>query len=325
MPTPPTPTPTPALAPPAPPAATSPAAAPLLEAFLGALDEAARPAFQSAEARAATAASLVAAVGAAHAAYPATEIPDTRFAAELGRRLGEAATPAQLAATRADHVYLSIACAAGDPAAIARFEADFLVEVDACGRRLRATPDQAAEVRGHLRRVLFVSEPGRPAATGEFSGKGDLRSYIRVMATRELIRMVNKGRREVGIPDEAVLDLLSPATDPALGYLRDQYRADVDAAIRVALGRLADQPRALLRYHLIDGWSIDRVGALYGVHRATAARWLAAARDGLAIEIRRELAARLAIAVDEVDSIVRLVQSRIDVSLERMLDPPSDP
>jgi RNA polymerase sigma-70 factor (ECF subfamily) len=300
-----------------------PHAAPLLDAFLGAIDEASRPAFEPAEARAATAAALVAACEAAHAAYPATEIPDTTFAAELGRRLGESASPAQLAQTRADHVYLAIACAAGDPRAITRFEADFLGEVDVSASRVRATPDQAAEVRGHLRRILFVSEPGRPAATGEFSGKGDLRSYVRVMATRELIRLVNKGRREVGIPDEAVLDLLSPATDPELGYLRDQYRADVDAAIRTALGRLADQPRALLRYHLIDGWSIDRVGALYGVHRATAARWLAAARDSLAVEIRRELAARLAIAVDEVDSIVRMVQSRIDVSLERMLEPPS--
>ena len=34
-------------------------------------------------------------------------------------------------------------------------------------------------------RILFTSEPGRPAALSEFSGRGDLRSYIRVMATRE--------------------------------------------------------------------------------------------------------------------------------------------
>jgi RNA polymerase sigma-70 factor, ECF subfamily len=295
----------------------------LFEAFQSALSDTARPLFAAPDIQASVALLLADQLAAARAAYPATDIPDSIFAAELARRLGDAASPEQLAATRADHVYLAIGCAAGDDASIRRFELDFLGEVDATASRLRATPDQAAETRGHLARILFVSEPGRPAATRDFSGKGDLRSYVRVMATRELVRIVNKGRREVGISDEAVLDLLSPASDPQLGYLRELYRADVDASIRSALAALDDQPRALLRYHLIDGWSIDRIGTLYGIHRATAARWIGAARDNLAVAIRRELAGRLAISVAEVDSIVRLVQSRIDVSLERLLEPGS--
>ena len=254
----------------------------------------------------------------ARAAYPDVEVAADRFAAELARRLGAAASLEQLARLRADHVYLAIACSDGDDVAIRRLDAEFLDEVDHCAQRLRATPDQATEVRSHLRRILFVSEPGRPAATSSFSGKGDLRAYVRVIATRELIRTINKGRREVGVEDE-VLDLLSPPSDPELVYLRDHYRADVDAAMRAALIGLAEQPRALLRYHLLDGWSIDRIGALYGVHRATAARWVTAAREALGEAIRVEVARRLDISLDEVASIVRLVQSRIDVSLARLL------
>jgi RNA polymerase sigma-70 factor, ECF subfamily len=158
-----------------------------------------------------------------------------------------------------------------------------------------------------------------PGAIDEFSGRGDLRSYLRVIATRELVRVINRGRREVGVGDDAFFDMLSPSSDPELAYLRERYRGDVDAAMRAALVALPEQPRALLRYSMVDGWSIDRIGALYGVHRATAARWVAAAREELGAAIRAELAARLAIVVDEVDSIVRLVQSRIDVSLERLL------
>jgi len=89
--------------------------------------------------------------------------------------------------------------------------------------------------------------------------------------------------------------------------------------MRAALAALPEQPRALLRYSVVDGWTVDRIGALYGIHRATAARRVAAAREELGALIRAELAARLAISVDEVDSIVRLVQSRVDVSLERLL------
>jgi RNA polymerase sigma-70 factor (ECF subfamily) len=290
------------------------------QAFRAALAIEARPRFEDdSEGGQELAATLAEYHAEARAAYPELEVDAATFAAELARRLGAAATPEQLARVRADHVYLAIACSAGVPAAIRRFEKELLGEIDASGRRLRARPDQVDEVRGHLRRILFVGEPGRPAALREFSGRGDLRSYLRVIATRELVRLINKGRREVGISDEALLDILSPAADPELGYLREHYRAEVDAAMRAALAALPEPSRALLRYSLIDGWTIDRIGALYGIHRATAARRVAAAREELGTAIRAELAARLEISMGEVDSIVHLVQSGIDVSLERLL------
>lgn len=292
------------------------ALAPCVNAFLSALHADARPRFEDVATLATTLGRLR---ETALAAYPELAVDAAVFAAELAHRLGAAANPEQVARVRAEHIHIAIACAAGDPLAIRRFEDDFLDKVDAIARRLRARPDQGDEVRGHMRRILFVSEPGRPAALREFSGRGDLHSYLRVIATRELVRVINKGRREVGGLDDAFLDMLSPASDAQLCYLRERYRPEVDAAMRAALTALPAQPRALLRYSMIDGWNIDRIGALYGIHRATAARRLAAARATLGGAIRTELAARLAISVGEVDSIVRLVQSRIDVSLERML------
>lgn len=289
-------------------------------AFRAALTALARPRFEEDPGGASELAATLAELHAdASAAYPELEVDATTFAAELARRLGAAATPEQLARVRADHVYLAIACSTGESTAIRRFEKELLGEIDASGRRLRARHDQIDEVRGHLRRILFVGEPGRPAALREYSGRGDLRSYLRVIATRELVRVINKGRREVGISDEALLDMLSPASDPELGYLREHYRAEVDAAMRAALAALPEPSRALLRYSLIDGWTIDRIGTLYGIHRATAARRVAAARDELGAAIRAELAARLEISAAEVDSIVHLVQSGIEMSLERLL------
>src|SRR4051812_33899805 len=131
---------------------------------------------------------------AARAAYPDVHVAGDRFADEVARRLGATGLD-QLAAIRADHVYLAIACADGDPAAIRRLDDEFLGEVDACATRVNATRDQANDVRGQVRRLLFVSEPGRAAALRAFSGKGDLRSYVRVIATRELLRARDPGRR----------------------------------------------------------------------------------------------------------------------------------
>jgi RNA polymerase sigma-70 factor (ECF subfamily) len=141
---------------------------------------------------------------------------------------------------------------------------------------------------------------------------------VRVIAARTLARRIQRERREVALEDE-MIDVLTPAIDPAVAFLREHYRPEVDAAFRAAIATLADRSRAVLRYHLIDGWSIDQIGALYRVHRATAARWLTAARDELGARIRLGLAERLAIPESQVDSIVALVTSRIEISLERLL------
>jgi RNA polymerase sigma-70 factor (ECF subfamily) len=273
----------------------------------------------------ATQAALAAQWDVAREAWPDLHVAPDRFARELARRIGPHATgPATLAAvaaTRGSDVYLAIACCDGDEPAIGRFDDMIGRELRQVGIKLRASPDQTAELQAELRRLLLIDDGERGAALRDYAGRGDLRSYLRVMATRAMIRAINRGRREIAVDDGEFFDRMLPQDDPELGFLRAQYRDTVDAALRAALSGLDARSRALLRYQLIDGWSIDQVGKLYGVHRATAARWLTDAREVLGEIIRTELAARLQIATEDVDSIVRLVQSRVDMSLDRLLVP----
>jgi RNA polymerase sigma-70 factor (ECF subfamily) len=259
----------------------------------------------------------------ARAAWPDVEVAPGRFARELARRIATHATgditTAALEATHGGDVYLAIACCDGGSAAITQLDELVGRELRHAASKLRASPDQTSEVHSELRRILLVDDHERGAALRDYAGRGDLRGYVRVSATRALIRAINRGRREVAVDDDEVFDRMLPLDDPEISILRAQYRDTVDAALRAALSGLDARSRALLRYQLIDGWSIDQVGKLYGVHRATAARWLAEARELLGAAIRDELASRLQIAASEVDSIVRLVQSRVDLSLERLL------
>lgn len=256
-------------------------------------------------------------LAAARDAWPAVDIAPTRFAGELARRLGSDASVERLETQHAADVYLAIACGDGVEGAIAACAKLLADEVAFAAPRTSATPAQAAEVSAQLREILFVESPTRPAAVRTFNGRGDLKSYLRVMAMRALIRAVTVGRRTVGGDD--LFEHLAPAHDPELSILREQYREVVDEALRAAVASLDERSRALLRYQLIERWSVDQIGRAYDVHRATAARWVAAVRVDLGDRIRTELAARLQIAKDEVDSIVRLVKSRVDISLERVL------
>lgn len=243
-------------------------------------------------------------------AWPDIEVDRDHYAAALERH-GEAAT-------KGADLYIAVACVDGNRRAIETVRAMLATEVRFAATKTTASDDQLAEVTAQMSRVLFVDEPERPAALRAYSARGDLKAYLHVIARRELVRVVNAGRREVGA-DDNLFDAIVPRTDPELSMLRERYRGEVDEAMKEAVRALDERERALLRYAFVDGLNVDDIGTLYDVHRATAARWVASARERLGSAIRDALAARLKIDVDEVDSIVRLVQSRIDISLDRAL------
>jgi RNA polymerase sigma-70 factor (ECF subfamily) len=253
---------------------------------------------------------------AARAAWPDIALDPELFVAHLARHLPGDAGIGELRAARAADLWLARACADGDRDAIDALEARYFGEVDAAAARLRAGTEAAVEVKQLLRRILFV---GEKAAIGAFAGRGDLRGWIRITAMRELQRLMIKEKREVKIDDPSFLDALSPANDPELGYLRDRYRAEVSEAVAAALRDAPSRDRALLRYAILDGLGIDELGKLYRVHRATAARWLAAARERLAESTRQSMIAQLQIPPSDYDSIVHLIRSQLDVSVARLL------
>jgi len=120
-------------------------------------------------------------------------------------------------------------------------------------------------------------------------------------------------------PIEPLLEQLDLSRAPELASLQAQYEVEIAAALRAALEALDDRQRTLLRYCLVDGWSIARIGEFHELHRATTVRWLTAARDVLSNHLRRELAARLVIPLEEIYAIVREIRSRIDISFLRIM------
>ncbi len=78
--------------------------------------------------------------------------------------------------------------------------------------------------------------------------------------------------------------------------------------------------RTLLRMHVVEGVTLDGLAMAYGAHRATIARWLAAARSALLKGTRARLAGSLKLKPEEVDSLIELARSRLEISISRFLD-----
>jgi RNA polymerase sigma-70 factor (ECF subfamily) len=255
-------------------------------------------------------------VAAARAAWPSVALDEAVLVKFIGPRIYGGDVAAALAAAPAADLALAAACAAQEPTAHAAFDT-ILSEVDAAGATTRAPKDTVEEVKQLLRVQLLVTRDDKPPGIAGYKGKGPLRGWVRITATRELIRHLKKASREQPV-DQALDEALGDA-DPILEQLKGEYRNQFATALREAISALGAEDRTLLRQQIVDKLSIDELGAAYGVHRATAARWLTRARGALVAATRNRLAARLALPVEEVDSVIRLVQSRLDASVVRYL------
>jgi RNA polymerase sigma-70 factor (ECF subfamily) len=250
-------------------------------------------------------------------AWPALVLDDAKLVTFIGPRLAGDDLATAIAAAPAADLVLAAACAAQEPSAHAAFDR-VLVEVDAAGAATNATKDQVAEVKQMLRLQLLVPKDGKPAGIEGYRGKGPLRGWVRITATRELIRVKKKHARDVPI-DRSLDRMLTSVVDPALAAMKAEYRAEFAGALREAIEDLSGEDRTLLRQQIVDDMSIDAIGAAYGVHRATAARWLNRARAALVAATHRRLADRLKLPIDQIDSVIRLVSSQLDASVIRYL------
>ncbi|HVQ13645.1 MAG TPA: sigma factor-like helix-turn-helix DNA-binding protein, partial [Vicinamibacterales bacterium] len=109
--------------------------------------------------------------------------------------------------------------------------------------------------------------------------------------------------------------------DVELEVIRRRYCSAFEAAIARALAALPVRDRTLLRLRFVERVEVDRIATMYGVHRATATRWLADGRVRLVDETRRILTTELGATGAEIDSIAGLVRSHLHVSLVSLCAP----
>ena len=175
------------------------------------------------------------------------------------------------------------------------------------------------EVRQLVRQKLLVAEPGKAPKIADYQGRGALKTWLRIVATRTAMDLGAVRAREIPIERDALEYIVGAGEDPELDFFKERYRKEFRAAFADAFAALEPRDRSLLRYAFGRGLSIDVIGQLYGVHRATAARWVVTAHEDLTKTLRKTLMERLDVKPDEYQSILRLIESRIEVSFDRLM------
>jgi len=286
---------------------------PLSTAFLTALDPALRPGYAELDGLDATLAQLIAVAG----------VTDGEaFVAEVAVRLdGELAPERALATVRAADLALAAACARGDGAALARFEAELFDQVDAAYARFRNASITRDELRQAMRERLFVVQADAAPRIASYQGRGDLRAWVRMVATRYLVDVVRaeSARPDRSGSDDQLADAATASDDPELAFLKRQYRDDFRAAFREAMSALDPRDRNILRHRYLDGLEVAELATIYGVHRVSMSRTLSRIRDDLLRSIRREFLHRLGVGASELESIMAMIASQLELSLSGLL------
>ncbi|HKE15473.1 MAG TPA: hypothetical protein VKB80_11435 [Kofleriaceae bacterium] len=240
----------------------------------------------------------------ARAAWPGIDVPFASFAARMSGA----------SATSAGDLYLACACSESDPLALAEFERRFIGRVGEMVARIDSSYDFIAEVQQVLRERLLV---GPAAKVRTYSGAGPLGAWVRTAALRTALNL----RRSASQKERQAraLEPFDQLLDPEVAFLRQHYAPEIDRALARALALLDAGDRLRLQFYYKDGLTLASIAALERVGTTTVFRRLTAAANKVLAAVRSDLAARLHMSSQSMDSMIRLVMQDLELDVSQAL------
>jgi RNA polymerase sigma-70 factor (ECF subfamily) len=183
-------------------------------------------------------------------------------------------------------VYLCCACANGDPEALRAFERETLDVARAAIEKVRRDGDFVEETLQELWQKLLFGSNARVAG---YAGRGPLKAWVRVAATRVALDRCRGLRISAIRQTELNEGFAGPGFNPEQFVSKQRYAEAFQSALEDAVQNLSPRDRNVLRMHVCGHCSIDEIGRAYNVHRATAARWLERSRTSIYDTLRSGL------------------------------------
>lgn len=236
------------------------------------------------------------------------------FAEELGGRFEDRA--ADLPCHAVEELFVAWAAARGVPPAVASLERDYLVP--ACAAVKSTDP---AELTQTVRVRLLVGDAERPPRIAQYSGRGPLLAWVRMTATRVAIDLARRRGAEQRVSEE--LAHASTPFDPELDYLKSRYAEPFRRALEQALSALSERDATLIKLAYLEDVAPSAMARIHGVSTRTVQRWIEGAREAVLDGARRILGETLNLDPAELDGLMRLARSQLNVTLERVLGPRS--
>lgn len=214
-------------------------------------------------------------------------------------------------------LYLAFGCGKNEPNAIRLIEQVHRGEIQA--QLTRAGFDEATrqDVFQQLLLHLFTGDCPRILT---YAGKASLETWLKVVALRFAINMSPKKKSiRTDMPELVLSRIVADEHNPEQRLTAEVAKPLFQAALAKAMSRLSNRDATILRLFFVDEISNEQIGRLYGVHRATSARWIAEIRRRILDEVQSTLANDFGVHRSEFESLAVLIRSQLHLSLGRCL------
>lgn len=255
--------------------------------------------------------------------YPALLISSDDFLSYVAVRLpGRLPVEQEVSGVSAADLLLAHGCSEGSEQALAKFDSDFLGLVAVAGRKLKMSEMQCDELQQQVRyKLLVASAAGETPKISNYAGSGALRSWVYATGLRTGLNELRRiGRAPMPAGDEQLLIAMPDSNDDQeLQYMKELYRTAFKSSFKSAMRELEDRLSNVLRHYYLDEMTLDQIGSLYRVHKTTVMRWVNKAHAELETQTKQRMVEHLKLGPSEVESVMRLIQSGIQLGLASVL------
>jgi RNA polymerase sigma-70 factor (ECF subfamily) len=220
-----------------------------------------------------------------------------------------------------EDLFLATSCARGDRIAWEYFADDYLpllhrMAALAC-RQFQEGEDVAQEIVASL-----IADKTKIAA---YDGRGSLAGWLRVAVSHAAIDRFRRKRREVSLdePDGPSRDEPSaaPLSNQGEEALDSPWGSVLAKMLEAEIRNLPARDRLILSLYYIENVPLKIIGRQFGVHEATASRWLDKLRRGVRKSVERELRGKHGFRPGELNSLWQWVAEHEEFSLKEVLGP----
>jgi RNA polymerase sigma-70 factor, ECF subfamily len=221
-------------------------------------------------------------------------------------------------------LFLAFACFSKAPGAVEVFQSLYDPIIVATGRRFDKSGGLADDLRQRLAESLFVGSGLVGGRIAEYRGRGPLSAWFRTCAKRAALRLAKIDRPEALITRDALAEEISDVCDQELTLLKDHYGELFRQELVFALNELPARDRMLLQLHLVAGLSTTRIGQMYHLSQSSISRQLQRAANTTFSLIKQRIHLRLGVGTAELESLLDLARSHIELTLSSMDEVPLD-
>jgi RNA polymerase sigma-70 factor (ECF subfamily) len=255
----------------------------------------------------------------ARKSWPGISLSPALFIDHLATRLSGSSIKESLASIAASDLWLVCACLQRDPVALREFDRILLSVARSAGVERDMSVEGNRDLMQELREVLLVGDAESPPRLVLYSGLGSLRGWIRVVMLRDRVRFQVERKQAKSLDAAFEGAFLVNVDDPEFQNLKQENRAMFREALHISIEKLSKVDHLLLKCWLIDEMTLDQIGRFMQLHRITVGRRLTRLRRRILSMIKRDLTRRLELCKEELESLMRNIESRFDAPLSVVL------